>query len=94
MKDMKNMMITDEALENVNGGYIYRVSRNEYGMELWEVINDKTGECEADYYCVNRASAEFWAEQAGQSSRELTDKELSLLCTSPELFNLYAKATF
>ena len=78
MTDMNTMMLTDEALEAVNAGYIHCV-HDEYGGELWEVINDKDGKETTNFYSISRESAEYWAREYGQSPREISDKQLMML---------------
>ena len=71
--------LTDEALEQVNGGYIFRPSNN---PRKWEIISDVNGSVK-DTIVGGRDDAEARAKQLGQSTDEIGWNKLDFLRRMP-----------
>ena len=67
--------ITDEEMEQVNGGYLFRPSGN---PRKWEIISDVNGRV-MDTVTCGQDDAVARAKQLGQSDRELTWTQLTNL---------------
>ena len=67
--------LTDEALEQVNGGYVFRPSDN---PRKWEIISDVNGSV-MDTLVGGQDDATARAKQLGQSQKELNWTQLTRL---------------